>query len=98
MEPGVDLAVVAALVSSLRDQPLPNKMALVGEIGLAGEVRSVGQVENRIREAARLGFDSILVPSGSKKGLSVQKIQVHEVGTLLETVKSFLQRQRGAGK
>ncbi|MCU0519971.1 MAG: DNA repair protein RadA [Anaerolineae bacterium] len=61
-EPGADLAVVIALTSSLWDQPVPADMALVGEVGLSGEVRSVGQLEPRLNEAARLGFRKAIIP------------------------------------
>ncbi|MGC9356489.1 MAG: DNA repair protein RadA [Anaerolineae bacterium] len=61
-EPAADLALAAALVSTLRDQPVAADLALVGEVGLSGEIRSVGQLEQRIREAARLGFRRVVVP------------------------------------
>lgn len=61
-EPAVDLAVAVALASSLRDRPLPADLALVGEVGLSGEVRSVGQLEARLNEASRLGFKHAIIP------------------------------------
>jgi DNA repair protein RadA/Sms len=61
-EPAADLALAASLTSSLRDQPVAADLALVGEIGLSGEIRSVGQLEMRIKEAARLGFRRVVVP------------------------------------
>jgi DNA repair protein RadA/Sms len=61
-EPGVDLAVAAALASSARDRAIAADVALIGEIGLSGEVRSVPQLEARLREASRLGFRRVLVP------------------------------------
>ncbi len=61
-EPAADLAVALALTSSLRDQPMPADLALVGEVGLSGEVRSVSQLEARLSEAARLGFKRAIVP------------------------------------
>ena len=63
-EPAADLAVAAAVVSSLADEPVPPDMVVFGEIGLGGEVRPVGQREARLREAAKLGFRSALVPRG----------------------------------
>ncbi len=57
-----DLAVAVALASTVRDRPVAADLALVGEVGLSGEVRSVGQLEARIKEAARLGFRKVLVP------------------------------------
>jgi DNA repair protein RadA/Sms len=61
-EPAIDLAVALALTSSLRDQSMPADLALVGEVGLSGEVRSVGQLEARLSEAARLGFRKAIIP------------------------------------
>ena len=66
-EPAADLAVAAALVSSLADEPVPADMVVFGEIGLGGEVRPVGQREARLREAAKLGFRSALVPRGRRR-------------------------------
>jgi DNA repair protein RadA/Sms len=63
-EPAADLAVALALVSSRLDLPLPADVAACGEIGLGGEVRRVSRVEQRLGEAARLGFRRVLVPAG----------------------------------
>ena len=68
-EPSGDLAAALAVVSSMRDRPLPADMLAVGEIGLAGELRGVGQVEQRLREAAKLGFASALVPRSTTQRL-----------------------------
>jgi DNA repair protein RadA/Sms len=67
-EPAADLAVAAAVVSSLADEPVPPDMVVFGEIGLGGEVRPVGQREARLREAAKLGFRSALIPGGGPRG------------------------------
>jgi DNA repair protein RadA/Sms len=61
-EPAADLAVCLAAVSSLTDRPIPAKVAVFGEIGLAGEVRPAPRGQERIREAAKLGFEKLLVP------------------------------------
>ena len=58
-EPGLDLAVAAALLSSAADLPLPSEMAIFGEIGLLGEVRAVSRAADRVREAAALGFQTV---------------------------------------
>jgi len=63
-EPGADLALALALASSRLDVPLPADVAAFGEIGLGGEVRRVGRIELRLREAARLGFRRVLLPAG----------------------------------
>ena len=70
-EPAADLAVLMAVLSSIRNKPLPHKLAVFGEIGLAGEIRPVQRGQERIREAVKLGFDTLLVP---KANLPKQKI------------------------
>ncbi len=64
-EPAADLAVVLALASSRLDRPVPSDVAAVGEVGLGGEVRRVGRIDARVREAARLGFGRLLLPRGA---------------------------------
>ncbi len=66
-EPAVDLAVALALISTLKDTPIPEDVAVFGEIGLAGEVRAVSQAHQRAQEAARLGFKRCIVPSACLK-------------------------------
>ena len=66
-EPAADLAVAAALVSSARDRPLPEGCVVFGEIGLSGEVRPVGQAEARLKEAAKLGFTTALMPARRRR-------------------------------
>jgi DNA repair protein RadA/Sms len=61
-EPAVDLAVAVAIVSSTQDRPVTADLALVGEVGLSGELRSVGQLEARLNEATKLGFKRCIVP------------------------------------
>lgn len=61
-EPGADLAVAAAIVSSTRERPIPSDLVLIGEIGLGGELRSASSVERRLAEASRLGFTSAIIP------------------------------------
>ena len=70
-EPASDLPVALALVSSLKDTPVPEGVVAFGEIGLAGEIRSVSQADARISEAARLGFTRIILPKPNLKNLSV---------------------------
>ncbi|MGE4543021.1 MAG: DNA repair protein RadA [Pedobacter sp.] len=66
-EPGADLGVIAALASSHLNRPVPPKLMLFGEVGLAGEVRAVSRPELRVREAARLGFDRCYLPASCLK-------------------------------
>jgi DNA repair protein RadA/Sms len=66
-EPAADLAAAAALASSVRDQPVRADTVLIGEIGLSGELRMVGQMPARLREAAKLGFKTAIVPHRLRK-------------------------------
>ena len=66
-EPAADLAVAAALVSSLADAPTPADAVMFGEIGLSGEVRPVGRPDARLKEAAKLGFAQAWTPPGQAK-------------------------------
>jgi len=67
-EPAADLAVAAALISAVTGVPVPHDAVVFGEIGLAGEVRQVGQADARLKEALRLGFQEALVPARRKAG------------------------------
>ena len=82
-EPAADLAVAAALVSSLTDCPVPGRAVVFGEIGLSGEIRAVSQMDNRLKEAAKLGFERAVVPkrrartgegNGAQAGLQQKSI------------------------
>jgi DNA repair protein RadA/Sms len=81
-EPACDLAVCAALVSSLQNRPLDPHTLVLGEVGLAGEVRAVGQVEPRLAEAAKMGFQRVVLPAGSARRLEEKKLKVVGVETL----------------
>jgi DNA repair protein RadA/Sms len=82
-EPAADLAVAAALVSSLADVPVPETMVIYGEIGLSGEVRAVAQGEQRLKEAAKLGFAEALVPPRrGRRGATPDGLAVREIAHL----------------
>jgi DNA repair protein RadA/Sms len=66
-EPAADLSVAVAVASSMRDMPVAPDVALIGEVGLSGELRGVGQVAARVREAAKLGFRRCVVPKGVRR-------------------------------
>lgn len=68
-EPAIDLAVCVSIASSLFDKVVDNQTILIGEIGLGGEVRSVGQIEKRIQEAQKLGFTKIVLPASNHNSL-----------------------------
>jgi len=89
-EPAVDLAVCAAVVSSARDAAIDHGTAVVGEVGLGGEVRSVGQVEKRVSEAEKLGFHRIVIPRGGLPGKRKREIEVVEVDLLAEAMEKIL--------
>src|SRR5260370_8522857 len=65
-EPAIDLGVAAAIASSYREKLIPPDMVLIGEVGLSGELRAVGRLALRVREAAKLGFKRCIVPSAGK--------------------------------
>lgn len=65
-EPALDLSVIAALLSSFRNKPLPPKSVFIGEVSLNGDIRHVSQLEQRIKEAEKLGYTNIFIPHGMK--------------------------------
>jgi len=86
-DPAADLACVAALASSFRDRPLPPRTLLLGEVGLAGEVRAVSQPEIRLAEAARLGFERAILPAANARHAEAPKgIALDGVGTVAEAL------------
>ncbi len=86
-EPAGDLAVALALASSLSSKPLPNASVVFGEIGLAGEIRSVAQSELRLKEAEKLGFDRAIAPTGDLHDQSGMDLSMHR--TLLSCLDSL---------
>jgi DNA repair protein RadA/Sms len=86
-EPAADLAVAAALVSSLTEVPIPADAVVFGEIGLAGEVRQVGQAEARLKEAAKLGFAKAYLPARRRRATAPDSaLDLIELGRLSELV------------
>lgn len=91
-EPAADLALLVALYSSLQNKPVPQGLAVFGEAGLVGEVRAVSNAETRMKEAAKLGFHTVIKPSRSEvkkvpKGLRVLDLKtVSQVASLLKEV------------
>ncbi|OFY66343.1 MAG: DNA repair protein RadA [Bacteroidetes bacterium RBG_13_42_15] len=89
-EPAVDLAVTIALVSSYHDKPVRENTAVLGEIGLTGEIRGIAQVIRRIGEAERIGFSQIILPKPNLKGLKhTSGIKLIGVQTLNEAIDSL---------
>jgi len=85
-EPGADLAVTLAVVSSLKNRPLPPKHVVFGEIGLAGEVRPVQRGQERLREAAKLGFTHAIVPSANRPRTPIEGLEVLAVDRVVDAV------------
>ncbi len=86
-EPGLDLPLALALASSFRDAPVRPGLVAVGEIGLLGELRTVSGLERRLREAARLGFTSAIIPASSRTAApSVEGLAVHAAATIRDAI------------
>jgi DNA repair protein RadA/Sms len=89
-EPAIDLGIVAAVTSSLRESPIDFTTLVMGEVGLGGEVRAISQAELRIREAAKMGFKRCLLPERNVAKLEpvegIELIGIHEVGDALDAV------------
>ncbi|NJO37390.1 MAG: DNA repair protein RadA [Rhizobiales bacterium] len=91
-EPGADLAVAAALISSLLDRPVPEATVFFGEIGLAGEVRAVGHMQTRIKEAQKLGFRRVVLPEARRRSdrqSETNHLQKRHVKRLSQLVEVF---------
>ena len=78
-DPGLDLSVVASIISSYEDKAIDPGICFAGEIGLGGEVRAVNRIENRIAEAAKMGFKKIMLSRYAIKGLELDKYQIEVV-------------------
>lgn len=78
-DPSIDLAVMAALLSSYEDVPLPPVICFAGEVGLSGEIRAVNRIEQRIAEAEKMGFEKIIVSKYNQKGLGKQSFNIEVV-------------------
>ena len=90
-EPAADLAVATAITSSYRDQPVRADTVLIGEVGLSGELRMVGQMQTRLKEAAKLGFKRAVVPKRIRKGEPwPEGIEIIEARSLREALKAAL--------
>jgi DNA repair protein RadA/Sms len=89
-EPAADLGVVVAAASSYLDRPVRGDTVVMGEVGLAGEVRAVAGLAVRLKEAAALGFAAAVVPQNNLAAGAAQPLEVHGVGTVDEAVKALL--------
>ena len=86
-EPAADLPLCASVASSARGTPIPQSWALMGEIGLAGEIRAISQAERRLSECLRLGFSTAVIPRENLRRLKVPEgMRVYGVDTLPEAL------------
>lgn len=90
-DPAIDLAVISAILSSNIDMPIPHSTCITGEVGLSGEIRPVGRIEQRIREAEKLGMDTILIPRGNLKGIDTSSfgIRIIEIAKVEEALRTL---------
>ncbi|MCR9263831.1 MAG: DNA repair protein RadA [Flavobacteriaceae bacterium] len=88
-DPAIDLAVLAAILSSNADIPIEKGICFAAEVGLAGEIRPVQRVDQRILEAEKLGFSTIFVSKSNKIGLKNTSIQIHKVSKIEDIVSSL---------
>ena len=90
-EPAADLAAVIALASSYLDRPVPGDLAAIGEVGLTGELRSVGQLSQRISEVRRLGFKQCLIPAhGAERWKAPEGLRLIPVRNIGEAIRAAL--------
>ncbi|MEE3380196.1 MAG: DNA repair protein RadA [Lachnospiraceae bacterium] len=89
-EPAIDLGIALAIVSSMKDQVISDRVICFGEIGLSGEVRSVQMAEQRVNEAKKLGFERVILPASNLKALKNTKgIDLVGVANIAEAVKAL---------
>jgi DNA repair protein RadA/Sms len=88
-EPAADLAVMLAIVSSLTDRPLPEKLAVFGEVGLAGEVRPAPRGQDRLKEAAKLGFTRAIIPKANLPKQKIDGLDVVAVERVADAIARF---------
>lgn len=92
-EPGIDLGILLALASSMRNRIIDSQATVVGEVGLGGEIRSVARMESRLKEAIHMGFKRCIIPKRNLKGISEeirQKISIKGVDVVEEAVQELI--------
>ena len=83
------LAVLLAIVSSLADKPLPEKLAVFGEVGLAGEVRPAPRGQERLKEAAKLGFTRAIIPKANQPKQKIDSLEIIAVERVADAIARF---------
>jgi DNA repair protein RadA/Sms len=89
-EPAIDLAVCCSIASSLLDKVIDSDTVIIGEVGLGGEVRSVGQIDKRIQEAEKLGFKTVLIPSYNHKSFKDSAIKIIPIENLTSAINKIM--------
>jgi len=89
-EPAIDLAVCCSIASNLLDKAIDNETVIIGEVGLGGEVRSVGHIEKRIQEAEKLGFKTVLIPSFNHKPVKDSTIKIVPIDNLASAISKIM--------
>jgi DNA repair protein RadA/Sms len=90
-EPACDLAAMAAILSAIKEVPIPASTVFLGEVGLTGEVRKVAQIETRVEEAKKLGFKDVIVPRAQlDRAKKVKGISLLGIGHVSELKKIIL--------
>ena len=90
-EPGADLPVILAVASSYRDQPIADDLVVIGEVGMTGEIRSVSHLNQRLGEAARLGFKECMIPRSSSEKLEIPDgMTVYRVRNVREAIEAVM--------
>ena len=91
-DPAIDLAVLVAVLSSNMDLALGEKICITGEVGLAGEIRPINRLSQRIKEAEKLGFQRIIVPAGQDCDVTGLNIDVVKVGRVTDAFKILFKK------
>ena len=89
-EPAIDLAGILSMYSSFKDVPIDSETVVLGEVGLAGEIRTISGIEKRIIEASKLGFRRIMIPKNNLKSLNTSKYKIEIIG--VERVKEAIDK------
>ncbi len=88
MEPALDLGIILAVASSFKNISIPETVAVIGEVGLTGEVRSVNMIEKRVKEVEKLGYKKVFIPESNKKGLKENyKLDIIGVKNVIDALK-----------
>jgi DNA repair protein RadA/Sms len=91
LDPSCDLGILVAVASNVNDRPCDRSIVVIGEVGLAGELRPVSQIERRIKEVERMGFKKCIIPIGNQKGLDGNTIEIIGARSLKEAIDRSIQ-------